>query len=211
MSKPKSKLSPDERRKEIIDTARRLFAENGVKSTAVSDIVKAMGVAQGTFYWYFPSKDEVIKAVAQDMLSNYIDVSREIINRSDLSTPEKFTEMEKMFLEQIEYAPGIVDFFHNPDNLELHNQLSEQAVELMSPYIQKFIAQGIEEGFFEIPYPEEAVVLLLYSNHAVHHFYFQIKDVAEQKDELICHYQGITYFTLKGLGCTDQDFLNRYL
>ncbi len=56
---------PDERRAELMETAGRLFAERGFASVRVSDIVAAMGVAQGTFYYYFPTKDHVLVALLE--------------------------------------------------------------------------------------------------------------------------------------------------
>ena len=53
------------RRAELVSAAAAVFAERGVANTAVSDIVKAAGVAQGTFYLYFDSKDDVVLAVVE--------------------------------------------------------------------------------------------------------------------------------------------------
>lgn len=56
---PRITKSPDERRNELIDAAEMLFIENGYDQTSVSDIVKKVNVAQGTFYYYFnPRKTE---------------------------------------------------------------------------------------------------------------------------------------------------------
>ncbi len=44
-----------ERRLEIIQTAERLFKVHGYNETPVDAIVKEMGVAKGTFYYYFKS------------------------------------------------------------------------------------------------------------------------------------------------------------
>ena len=48
---------PEERRQEIIETAMRLFYEKGYEKTSIADIAKAIGVAQGLCYRYFPSKE----------------------------------------------------------------------------------------------------------------------------------------------------------
>ena len=56
---------PVVRRNEIIDAAEKLFYSVGYDETSVSDIVKAIGVAQGTFYNYFTSKDAVLEALVQ--------------------------------------------------------------------------------------------------------------------------------------------------
>jgi AcrR family transcriptional regulator len=56
---------PDERRNELMETADRLFSERGFAAVRVSDIVSAMGVAQGTFYYYFQSKDEILVSLLE--------------------------------------------------------------------------------------------------------------------------------------------------
>lgn len=52
----------------IILAAIDVFREKGVEKTKVSDIVKSAGIAQGTFYLYFPSKLSVMPAIAAVMV-----------------------------------------------------------------------------------------------------------------------------------------------
>lgn len=51
--------------------AARLFSEQGYHPTSVADIVAALGVGKGVFYWYFPSKDEllveILRSAHQDL------------------------------------------------------------------------------------------------------------------------------------------------
>lgn len=54
---------PTERRTELLDAAERLFAERGVAGTTVADITSAAGVAKGSFYGYFASRDELVEAL----------------------------------------------------------------------------------------------------------------------------------------------------
>ena len=46
-----------ERQKHIVNVSRVLFTRNGVENTSVNDIIKELGIAKGTFYWYFESKE----------------------------------------------------------------------------------------------------------------------------------------------------------
>ena len=46
---------PEARKQEILDTALKLFGENGYEKTSITDIAKVIGVAQGLCYRYFPS------------------------------------------------------------------------------------------------------------------------------------------------------------
>ena len=49
-----------DRKRQVIDRAADLFAEQGYDATSVSDIVESLGVGKGVFYWYFSSKDELL-------------------------------------------------------------------------------------------------------------------------------------------------------
>ena len=53
----------DERKQEIIDTANRLFSKKGYSQCSINDILNEIGIAKGTFYHYFRSKEDVLDAV----------------------------------------------------------------------------------------------------------------------------------------------------
>lgn len=53
------------RREEILDAARKVFAERGFKGTTIADIAEEAGIALGTIYLYFASKDDVFAALNQ--------------------------------------------------------------------------------------------------------------------------------------------------
>lgn len=57
-----------ERRRELMEFATRRFAENGFHPTSVSEIVDGVGVGKGVFYWYFPSKDDLLLDILRDAL-----------------------------------------------------------------------------------------------------------------------------------------------
>ena len=50
-------------RQQILSTARRLFSEQGYDFCQVSDIARQADMSHGNIYWYFPSKEEILKAV----------------------------------------------------------------------------------------------------------------------------------------------------
>ncbi|RRJ64953.1 TetR/AcrR family transcriptional regulator [Paenibacillus oralis] len=53
----------------ILNAAMEVITEKGYDKTVISDIVKKAGVAQGTFYLYFPSKKALIPAIADHLLT----------------------------------------------------------------------------------------------------------------------------------------------
>ncbi|WCO65260.1 TetR/AcrR family transcriptional regulator [Iamia majanohamensis] len=56
----------EERRRQIIEVATRLFAERGYHPTSVADVVDAVGVGKGVFYWYFPSKEALLAEILRE-------------------------------------------------------------------------------------------------------------------------------------------------
>jgi AcrR family transcriptional regulator len=52
-----------ERRRQLMDHAAELFAERGYHPTSVADVVESLGVGKGVFYWYFPSKEELLAEI----------------------------------------------------------------------------------------------------------------------------------------------------
>lgn len=58
-----NKKTTAERRNDILNVAARLFIEKGYNETSISDIAKECGLAHGTFYYYFKTKDEVFNEV----------------------------------------------------------------------------------------------------------------------------------------------------
>ncbi len=61
----KAEAKRDQRRREILDAAKDLFAERGFHSASISEIIKRAGIARGTFYLYFNSKDAVFESILE--------------------------------------------------------------------------------------------------------------------------------------------------
>jgi AcrR family transcriptional regulator len=64
-----------QRRDEIMAAAKEVFARKGFHATTVADIAKRAGLAYGSVYWYFDSKDELfhaLMAVEESALRNHV-------------------------------------------------------------------------------------------------------------------------------------------
>jgi AcrR family transcriptional regulator len=141
------------RRAELTSAAARVFAENGVANTAVSDIVKAAGVAQGTFYLYFDSKDDVLLAVVAQMVDQMAAAIETASHTPDASAVERMLRLGDM-LSSFEKDPGaaeLVDILHHPDNRALHDRLAENLLPRLVPLVESIVAQGVVEGVFDVP------------------------------------------------------------
>lgn len=60
-----SDADKDVRRDEILNAAKRVFAEHGFHQTAIADVAKAAKLSYGTVYWYFDSKEALFQALTE--------------------------------------------------------------------------------------------------------------------------------------------------
>jgi len=63
--KRRSLLSPDTRRQQLLEAATWVFARKGYRQAGIDDIIARAGVARGTFYLYFESKEQVFLAIVE--------------------------------------------------------------------------------------------------------------------------------------------------
>ncbi len=64
------------RREEILDAARRVFAARGFRGTTIADIAEDAGIALGTIYLYFKSKEDVYAALRQRLMELIAEAGR---------------------------------------------------------------------------------------------------------------------------------------
>jgi AcrR family transcriptional regulator len=156
---------PNERRLEIMNAAERLFNEKGFENTAVSDIVESIGVAQGTFYYYFKSKDDVFNAIAEGFLNEYTESFTVVVDNEKLTTIQKVEILLGKGLELMENNEGVMFYLHTKENIELHEKVERKFIEHVTPLAVKIVKQGVKEKLFDIEYPEEVVTFLMMGSH----------------------------------------------
>ncbi|MFF2157058.1 TetR/AcrR family transcriptional regulator [Paenibacillus chitinolyticus] len=149
--------SPEERKQELLSAADSLFRIKGYERTAVSDIVKQVGVAQGTFYYYFKSKDELADAMIRRMLDDHMGLVSSIAEDPGLSGREKIVKILKEdFVKRGENLDNL-DYMHHESNALLHQKMLVESVKAYTPFITAIIEQGIREGSFHTSHPREVV------------------------------------------------------
>lgn len=87
----------------IVQAAIRVFREKGIEKTTVSHIVKAAGIAQGTFYLYFPSKLALMPAIAEEMVEKTLEIVKETVQEGALLGEKLAQLVDAIFLVAREY------------------------------------------------------------------------------------------------------------
>ena len=141
------------RRADLASAAAAVFAERGVANTAVSDIVKAAGVAQGTFYLYFDSKGDVVLAVVEQIGAEMLVAMEGAVSASGSTAVEKLLGLRDVLIrfDEDPTSVALADFLHHPDNRTLHDRLAEHLTPRLIPLVESIISQGVSEGVFDVP------------------------------------------------------------
>ena len=154
----------DERKNEIIDTAQNLFMTKGYSACSVAEIIDAIGLAKGTFYHYFKSKEEVLDAIVDkgtDMIVNRI---YKVLRDDKLDYIEKI--VGSLFSMQIEDSMGgeILDELHKAENSLMHQKSIYMIVNRVSPLLEELIIQGNKDGVFKCKHPRQYLKIILSSS-----------------------------------------------
>jgi AcrR family transcriptional regulator len=96
----------------LLAIARAIFAEKGFEATTVSEIVARAGVAQGTFYLYFPSKIALIAALNQEMNEHIVAAVRQATAQVQTAAEVVATGVTAAF-EQLEHYRDILHILHS--------------------------------------------------------------------------------------------------
>jgi AcrR family transcriptional regulator len=153
---------PEVRRNELIAAAEELFREKGCEETSVSDIVRKVGVAQGTFYYYFNSKDDILDAVLDHYLKDHMVPTVMGILADPALDPRQ--KLQLVIDETLRFQMGekkIIEFLHADKNMVSHQKYMVKVRDTFVPLVTRLLEQGTEEGMFNVPYPKETVELLL--------------------------------------------------
>lgn len=91
------------KKEDIIHASIQVFREKGIEKTKISDIVKAAGIAQGTFYLYFPSKLSLMPAIAEKMVEKILEIVKETVQEEALFPTKLEQVIEAIFLVTRDY------------------------------------------------------------------------------------------------------------
>ncbi len=159
MSKFK-KLPAEQRRKELIDAACKVFMEKGYVATTVADITQEAGTSHGTFYVYFEGIEEIFDAVAQQYVAQEYETMAEIIEATDKPAIEKIMEILLMGSGPRE-EKWLIQEINKPHLLHLRDRFAQKAKEKFIPLLTRAINDAVEEGSIDVPFPEATAAFLI--------------------------------------------------
>ena len=192
----KRRKDQETRRAELIAAAGRVFDKKGVANSTVSDIVKAAGVAQGTFYLYFESKNEIINALVERMVDGMVETVEQAVADASAGAGSKFHALRDAIIAMAGDSAGreLAEIYHRPENQVVHDRMAERITPRLFPLVEQIVQQGIDEGIFNVDNPRVAAWFILGGLH-------MLETGFKEHDELVEAVYVATELALRVLGC----------
>jgi AcrR family transcriptional regulator len=159
----------DVRRKEIIDTAERLFSKKGYEETSVEEIIKKIGIAKGTFYYYFRSKEDLLDALMDRVVSEVDSRTDRVMEREGLYAVERMGSLFRVINEIGVGRERLFEFIHEDRNAHIHMKIEKRVYPILTPKLTRIIEQGVKEDVFDTRYPGIAALSIFGISEAISH------------------------------------------
>lgn len=157
----------EERKNEILDVAERLFGTKGFDNTSTSDILNEVGIARGTLYYHFKSKEDILDAMIDRMTGRLVEKAAALLAKKEIPVLKRLTMMMTALNVNGSLGQEIMEQVHKPQNALMHQKMQERLLAGVNPLVTALIREGIAQGICRTEYPAEvAEMTLLYSNTA---------------------------------------------
>ena len=152
----------NKKKEHILDAAEALMCGIPDKDISVEMIAGKAGIAKGSIYYYFDSKDDIVNAVIERSYATAI--SEYFADSNDASDPlSKIKSLFRSVLRQefCDKRKNIIVYFHVQENPVLRMKMMMTAVRTISPILAKLLAEGVQQGCIRADFPEEGSEMII--------------------------------------------------
>src|SRR5690625_298272 len=125
-----------------------IFKEKGFSQTSIQEIVNALEVTKGTFYYYFSSKEQLLMDIHHDYITHLLARQERIISKINITQKEKLTEIIRLLITDIaDKGPSARVFFREVRHLTDENiETIKKKREQFRLNIEQIIQEGMKHG-----------------------------------------------------------------
>jgi TetR/AcrR family fatty acid metabolism transcriptional regulator len=138
-------IAQEEKRRQILDAAVRVFARKGYHTSRVGDIAEEAGVAHGLIYHYFSSKEEVLDTIFRETWRDLLDAIH-AVEASGEPAREQLRQVVAIMLRSWRRQPDLVRVLVR--EVARSPQIDRQVDELAGVFaaIERLVERGQAEG-----------------------------------------------------------------
>jgi len=153
----------EQRKKEIVEAAIRVFSRMGLHQARMDDIVEESGLSKGTLYWYFKGKDEIIIAILDNMFAAELGILH-LPSDPELSASQRIEAYIQRTRDDVTDMLRLLPLTYEFYALAFRNQaIREMLTQYLNAYMQALvpvIQQGIDTGEFRPVNATDAAIAL---------------------------------------------------
>ncbi|EPY14229.1 TetR/AcrR family transcriptional regulator [Paenibacillus sp. chi10] len=168
----------EERRNEILDAADELFGLKGFDGASTNDILDKVGIARGTLYHHFKSKEDILDALIERYNVRLLGAAQDIAADKSIPVVERIIRVVMALNISGGSSKEIMEHIHKPQNALMHQKIQKVIINGVTPILAEIIREGIQVGMFHTPFPYECMeMIVIYANTVLD------DDVVELTDE----------------------------
>lgn len=151
----------EERRNEILDAADELFGAKGFDGTSTNDILSKVGIARGTLYYHFKSKEDIMDALIDRYNTQLLTAARKIAQDKGIPVRERLVRSIMALKLNSTSGREITQQMHRNQNALMHQKVQKIVIRGVTPILSDLIREGIEDKIFSTPYPYECMEIMV--------------------------------------------------
>ena len=171
----------EERRNEILDVAERLFCEKGFDNASTNDILTEIGIARGTLYYHFKSKEDILDAMIERLTNQMVEKATVIALDESIPVLERLTRTMLSLNINNELGDMVMEQIHRPQNALMHQKMENMLLGRVNKLITKIAEDGIKQGIMQTDYPAEAVEMIMTYSYTAFDSMVQYSEEEKQK------------------------------
>ena len=150
---------------ELLDAALSLFVEKGFAATRVEEVAHRAGVSKGTLFLYFPSKEELFKAVVRETIGGRFAEWNEELDRFEGDTASLVRQLMHSWWERVgqTQAAGITKLVMSEASLfpEIASFYQHEVITPGHQLIRRVLQRGMDRGEFQALDLDHAIYSLI--------------------------------------------------
>ena len=154
-----------EKRNAILDVAMRYIATKGYEQMTTQDILEALQISKGAFYHYFDSKQAVLMGLVERIGEQAEQLVLPVVSSRDMAAQDKllrfFAVLDQYKRENLDLVFAFLRVWYADENALFRHKLYLARIKRLSPWLSQIIREGVAEGVFTTPYPDQAARTIL--------------------------------------------------
>lgn len=149
----------EKRKQELLRIAYRLILSKGYEETSIDEIIAEAQIAKGTFYYHFKSKEEMLEALINQMITEQSERARRFL-AAPLPIPQKTVAIITSF-RPAQDEMTIQNALNRKENIVMHEKINQRVIGEAVPILSEVVEEGIAQGILSCDNIKERVRLTL--------------------------------------------------